>query len=189
MKYKFIEREFKYDGKQLSSLFAYLDYEILRDSIVSWVGPCEITPEHMVDGEDLLQKAEIKGDLMLHFIVEKFQVDLFAGVSLQRLLASLVIDCLKKLSDQNLITQNLYRDGDDIFYKDQKHSISIATQSPTSTLIHFAVNVSNAGTPVKTLSLEEMGVEPRALADLVMDSFSKEVHTITEATQKVKWVK
>ena len=91
MKSHWIDSNVKYDGSQLQSLFAYLNHQILGDSIVSWVGPCDVTFDHMVDGEDLLQKAEIKADKMLHFIVEKFDIKLFSGVCLQRLLGEIFI--------------------------------------------------------------------------------------------------
>jgi len=189
MKTKFIEQEMAYDGTQLRSLFAYLNYELLGDSAVAWMGPCHIDFEHMVDGEDLLQKAQICGDNMLHFIVEKFDVNLFSAVAIQRLLASIVIDGLKQLSPEKDKVNGLVRDGDDIFLQKQKLSISIATSSPTSQLIHFAVNITNVGTPVETLCLQELSVDPKQLAHWVLDRLAQEVHTITEATQKVKWVK
>jgi len=185
MKAKFLESHDKYDGTQLASLKNYLNHGLLGDSIVSWIGPCDISFEHMVDGEDLLAKAQIAGSQMVHFIIEKFDISLFAAVGLQRLLASIVRDYLHTHGSD----KTLFRDGDDIFSRDRKLSISIATQSPVSSLIHFAVNVSNEGTPVKTLSLEDLGVEPQAFAREIMERFCKEVDSITEATQKVKWVK
>ncbi len=184
MKTYFIENEFKYDGSQLKGLFAYLNYGVLGDSIVSWVGSCEVNFSHMVDGEDLLAKSEIRGDKMVHFIVEKFDVSLFSAVGLQRLLASLVIDVLGEMSPAN----RLHRDGDDVYMGTKKLSISIATLSRNSALIHFAVNVVNEGTPVETLCLNDLSVSPITFAKKVMDRFSAEVRTITEATQKVRCV-
>jgi hypothetical protein len=86
------------------------------------------------------------------------------------------------------VAQALTRDGDDIFYKLQKLSISIAAPSTNSQLIHFAMNISNEGTPVKTLSLEDLQVKPQAFAQEMMASFAKEVASIEEATWKVKSV-
>lgn len=189
MKTLFLETNELYDGAQLTSLRNYLKFGLLGDSIVSWIGPCNVTPEHMVDGEDLLAKAEIRGDKMLHFTVELFDSTLFAAVGVQRLLAAIVKDALRSTSPKTALITQLTREGDDIFCDDGKLSISIATQSPTSSLIHFAVNVVNRGTPVRTISLEEFGVEPVAFAKLVMDLFSREMHSIREATRKVRWVK
>ena len=189
MKAKFLDHFDKYDGSQLVSLNNYLKHGILGDSIVAWVGACDVTFEHMVDGEDLLEKARIAGDKMLHFIVEKFDVSLFSAVALQRLLAGIVKDQLQTLSREKPLAQSLFREGDDIFSGDRKLSISIATQSPVNSLIHFAVNVTNKGTPVKTLSLEDLGVDPKVLAVEVMGRFCTEVKGIHQATQKVRWVK
>lgn len=181
MKAKFLETTELYDGSQLVSLRSYLKHELLGDSIVAWVGACDVSLEHMVDGEDLLEKAAIRGDKMVHFIVEKFESSLLAAVALQRLLASIVKDILA--------IERMTRDGDDLYLDGKKLSISIATQSPVSSLIHFAVNVSNGGTPVPTLSLEDLKVEPREFANEVMRRFVAEVASIREATHKVRWVK
>ncbi|MCB0422268.1 MAG: DUF366 family protein [Bdellovibrionales bacterium] len=188
MKYKFITENLKYDGQQLRSLFAYLNYQIHGDSIVSWVGECDIPSQHMVDGEDLLAGAEIRGRKMVHFIIEKFSASLYTGVSLQRLFSSICKDVIVSLAEHKDLALRMYRDGDDLYVDDRKLSISIATVSPVSTLIHFAVNVTNENTPVKTLSLQELEVDPRDFADKVMEFFVREEDEIVCATQKVKWV-
>lgn len=189
MKSKWLDTKFKYDGTQLRSLWNYLDHGLLGDSIVAWVGECAVSFDHMVDGEDLLAKQTIAGKEMLHFIVEKFDSTLLAAVGLQRLLASIVMEWLRANSVNKEIAAELIRKGDDIFYNQQKLSISIATQSPTSSLIHFAVNVVNDGTPVPTLCLKDLGIDPRKFAQEVMQAFCAEVSSIIEATQKVKWVR
>lgn len=207
---KFIDKEFAYDGTQLRSLFAYLDHGLLGDSIVAWVGPCNIDFTHMVDGEDLLAKAEIRGSRMVHFIVEKFQATLPEMVALQRLLAAIVKDVVvAKISSQSTDAGAgpaaagavasgvprfpVRRDGDDVYVTlpsgEGKLSISIATVSPSSGLVHFAVNVSNEGTPVKTASLEDLRFAAREFADLVLAAFAHECASIKDATMKVKWVK
>ncbi len=189
MKSRFVDTLESYDGSQLQSLRNYLKFQLLGDSIVAWVGPCNVRPEHMIDGEDLLANSEIRGDQMLHFIVELFDSTLFAAVGLQRLMAATIKDLLGEISKDASLTAELRREGDDIFCGDKKFSISIATQSPTSSLIHFAVNVVNQGTPVPTISLAEFGVEAKPFALEVMRRFSVEVDTIREATQKVRWAK
>lgn len=189
MKAKFISKKEKYDGEQLQSLRNYLTHGLLGDSIVAWIGACDVTFEHMVDGEDLLEKAAIRGDKMLHFIVEKFDTDLFSAVSLQRLFASIAKDRLQKLAKNKALASALIREGDDLYCGKKKLSISIATQSPVNSLIHFAVNISSKGTPVETLSLEDLEVAPEAFAVDVMKHFCKEVEGIQTATMKVRWVK
>lgn len=192
LKSLWIEKSFAYDGTQLRSLYGYLDHKVLGDSVVAWRGPCEISFEHMVDGEDLLQQSPIRGSDMLHFIVEIFQADLLLGVSFQRLFASICLELLRaKVLSNVAATQGrtFRRDGDDIYWGDKKFSISIATVSPASALIHFAVNCRNEGTPVPTCALEDFDLEPRLFAIDLMTRFAEEFDSIQTATRKVKWVK
>lgn len=181
----FIEKKFAYDGSQLRSLFAYLDHRILGPSIVAWEGPCNIPKTHMVDGEDLLANAVIQGDEMLHFIIEVFDRDLFAGVAIQRLFASICKDYIQSHS-KIVNIETLKRDGDDIYLAEKKLSISIATKSPVSTMVHFAMNITNKGTPVSTLSFEDLKLNPKKVAEDVMNLFRNEYLNIVEATQKVR---
>lgn len=186
MKNLWIEKEFAYDGTQLRSLYAYLNWKIQGDSVVSWMGPCNVPAEHMVDGEDLLLNAEIRGDKMVHFIVELFDRELYAAVSVQRLMAAIVKDWLQEHLHLSGDPSRLRREGDDLYLGDAKLSISIATRSPVSVMIHFAVNVANSGTPVKTLSLEDLNVSPVGFSKEIMQNLCTELESIRGATQKVR---
>ncbi len=182
----FIKDKFTYDGAQLRSLFAYLTYGILGNSIISWIGPCKVSFEHMVDGEDLLAKSPIEGAEMLHFIIEIFDRDLFSGVTLQRLFSSMVRDYLQTEAHAVLGKHALERDGDDIFWGEKKLNISVAAKSPVSTMIHLAMNCTNRGTPVETCALEDLKLSPEIVAYDVMLKFQKEFESILKATQKVR---
>ena len=187
MKSRLLPTEFAYDGTQLRSLYAYLEHKLQGDSVVAWIGSCDISFEHMVDGEDFLEGATIAGSRMVHFIIERFHTPLFAAVAVQRLFASICMDFIRtRLSPTD--AASLRRDGDDIFFREGKLSISIATVSPVSSLIHFAVNCSNEGTPVKTSCLADLGVEPRDFTNECMTRLTREIQSIEEATVKVKWV-
>ncbi|MBK7892418.1 MAG: DUF366 family protein [Bdellovibrionales bacterium] len=194
MKSLFIEKNISYDGTQLRSLFAYMDFGLQGDSIVSWVGPCNVSFDHMVDGEDLLAKAEIRGGQMVHFIVECFSTPLAEMVWQQRLLASLVHDLiLEKGRVAGGGVPAVRRDGDDVFVKlpsgEGKFSISIATVSPVSGLMHFAVNVTNSGTPVPTASLDDLGLRAPEFAREILKRFVGEFESVRGATTKVRWVR
>lgn len=182
----FIKEKLTYDGSQLRSLYAYLTYGVLGNSIISWIGPCDISFDHMVDGEDLLAKSPIEGAEMLHFIVEIFDRDLFSGVALQRLFASMIRDYLQDEARTALGGSILERDGDDIFWDEKKLNISIATKSPVSTMIHLAINCTNKGTPVETCSLEDLKLAPERVSQDVMTKFQREFEAILKATQKVR---
>lgn len=196
MNYKFIEQEMLYDGSQLSSLYAYLKHGIMGDSIIAWRGGCDISPEKIVDAEDLLAGHKIYSENMLHFIIEIFDLPLFSMASLQRLMGDLVRDIIYQKTSQYLV-----RKGDDVYLchenldfkpvknKDSKLNISIATKSPVSALMHFGINISSKNTPVKTCSLEDFGLEPKAFADELAQRLLQELQGLRQATQKVRWVK
>lgn len=180
-----IDESIHYDGTQLKPLFTYLRWGILGDSIVAWRGSCNISFEHMVDGEDFIAQSAIAGSDMIHFIIEVFDRELATGVLIQRIFASIVKDLLIELSSE-LDVHSLVRDGDDLYLSDRKLSISIASKSAVSTMVHFALNISNIGTPVKTCSLEDLRVDPRELAQAAMDALSLEWNSTLNATKKVK---
>ncbi|MBK7961060.1 MAG: DUF366 family protein [Bdellovibrionales bacterium] len=185
MKTLYLDQNMLYDGTQLKPLWAYLNYKILGPSVVSWQGPCEIDFEHMVDGEDLNEGAAIRGSLMLHFVFEIFDRDLAFAVALQRLFVAILKDQLNQGATA-LKKRPLIQKGDDLYWGKRKLSISIATVSPVSQLIHLAVNISNVGTPVKTCSLQDFKIAPKRLAERVMELWSQEFDSILRATQKVR---
>lgn len=177
---KWIEPTMVYDGSQLRSLYAYMNYKISGDSIVSWSGPCDIPKDKIVDGEDLLENAQICGSHMLHFIVELFHEPLVSAVAFQRLMAAIIQQELVQMGHKVL------RSGDDLYWNEGKLSISIAAKSPMSSMIHFAINISNEGTPVKTASLEDLKVRPQEFAKVIMKAVCDEREAIQFATVKVK---
>ncbi|MCC2678801.1 MAG: hypothetical protein K0R29_1377 [Pseudobdellovibrio sp.] len=181
MQTKFVENKINYDGSQLRPLYSYVNHKLAGDSIVAFEGSCNVSLDHMVDMEDMVVKAEIKSDHMLHFIVEMFPpVNLVAAVSLQRLLVAITQNILLRSG------HNLQRRGDDLYWSEKKLSISIASCSSVSNMIHFGLNIENKGTPVPTCCLKDFGLDTKAFAGLVMSEFSAEYSSIVEATQKVK---
>ncbi len=181
-----IDKKFAYDGTQLRTLFAYLEHRVLGNSCVAWAGPCDISFDHMVDGEDLLEQSPIRGSLMLHFIIESFDGDLFSAVCLQRLFASIVRDVIFAQAQVKLLGTDIQRSGDDLYWQNKKLSISIASRARVSNLIHFAINISNEGTPVPTASLEDFSLEPKKFALECMRILANEYSSSLLATRKVK---
>lgn len=188
MKNLWIEDQETYDGSQLKSLFAYLEHGVLGNSIVAWRGPCDISFEHMVDGEDLLAQHEIFSTDMLHFIVEIFERPLFVGVCLQRIMSALVFqEIYQKLGEMGSQAR-LERKGDDVFVDGRKLNISIATSSPNSVLLHYGINISSKETPVPTACLSEFGFDPVDFAKVFMSKITAEFSSIQRAVTKVRWV-
>ncbi len=180
----FLSKKMKYDGQQLAPLYNYLEHGVLGDSVVSWVGACDIPFEHMIDGEDIREAAKIAGDEMLHLVFELFQFPLSSAVAFQRLLGEILILLIQEKGSQKV---ELKRRGDDVFWGDKKLNISIATCSQTSSLIHYGVNVTNSGTPVETCALSDFGItKPEEFAQSFMDACKAEYHSLKRAMVKVR---
>jgi hypothetical protein len=171
-----------YDGSQLRPLFSYENFGLKGNAMISWISATDVTLEHMVDYEDKIEREKICGDKMLHFMIEFFPANLSFGVMAQRLLASIIKDMIAAQTTG----LKLIRKGDDIYIGAGKLSISIASVSAVSTLVHFAVNITNKGTPVKTASLEDLKIKPDVFAKEVLKAFSTEFEDVIWATQKVK---
>lgn len=193
MQSKFIEGKIKYDGAQLAGQYAYLEHGLMGPSIVAFRGPCDVTIQNMADGEDLLAGESICGSDMLHFLVEVFDWSMTGAVALQRLLAASVGEELqghlgsKKGASSTL---QITRRGDDLYWGAGKLSISVAAKSPLGAVIHFAINISNKGTPVKTAALCDLNIESEsqvlAFAKNVLKKFQSEYASLIDATYKVK---
>lgn len=183
MKTHFDSKPATYDGTQLKALRNYLDYGLLGDSVLAWTGPCQISFEHMVDGEDLREQAKIEGSEMVHLVFEIFDVPLVAGVCLQRLTADHARAIVLQMTGGKFA---LTREGDDLYWNGKKFSISIATKTANSVLVHFAVNVRNDGTPVPTCALVDFGLRAPVFAQELCVNVAEEWISIKEATWKVR---
>jgi hypothetical protein len=184
MKAQFVQERLTYTGEQLRSHFAYRQYGFMGDCIIGFRGPCDIAKKHMVDIEDLRKGEDIYSEDMLHFIIEHHDTDLEKGILRQWLFAVIVREVLTSLKHDIVIT----REGSDLYDQDAKLSISIATVSPISTLIHFGINIISKNTPVKTRGLHDYGIEPISFAKEVMRRYADEYADLRRAHHKVNWV-
>ncbi len=150
MKHLRFEDNTCYDGSQIEPMWAFRNFKVKESSIVSWIGPMDIENDHLVDFEDV--GLEIKGNKMLHFIIEQFDVqpaDIKLCYHRQRIFVMIIKDMLNKLGIKT------DRNGDDLYYQKPskngklkgKLSVSIATCSVSSMKIHFALNLVENGTP------------------------------------------
>jgi hypothetical protein len=183
LKYTFLKEKITYTGCQLSSHWIFNHTQLTGDAIVSFAGPADVPLNNMVDLEDVRAKEHIYSENMLHFLVEHFDSDLEKAILRQRLLICMIQNELAKASNV-LIT----RKGDDLFVNDLKLTVSIATASPVSSLIHTGINISNRNTPVPTYGLENMDIDPTAFAGKVMSTYMREIDEIHWARCKVRAV-
>jgi hypothetical protein len=82
------------------------------------------------------------------------------------------------------------RNGDDLLINDRKLSVSIATKSITSVLIHTGLNILSEGAPVKASGLQsELGISDiKGFALEVIRRYSEELDDIVLASTKVRGV-
>lgn len=186
MQTKFVEEEIKYTGSELSPHWIYKKLNLCGDAIVAFIGECEVKLSEMVDIEDVLNNEPIYSKKMLHFIVEHFNSSLTEAVLRQRLLVSIA----KEVIESQRGDIKIKRDGDDLFFKDGKLSVSIASKSITSTLIHFGMNIFSEGTPVKASGLTtDMGLTNiKNIAQDIIERYNCENEEIIKAISKVRGV-
>lgn len=180
----FTDKEIKYIGSQLAPHWIYKNFNIQGDAIVAFCGECDVKLTEMVDIEDVINDEPIYSKYMLSFISEQFNIDLVEGVFRQRLL----ICCIKEvLENRGFIVK---RNGDDLFINDKKLSVSIATKSTTSVLIHTGLNIISDGAPIPVSGLQtDLGItDIKELASEIMINYKNEINDIIMASTKVRGV-
>ena len=184
MLYKLLDQEIEYEGYQLAPHGIYKNVKIQGDAIVAFCGECEVKLTEMVDIEDVINNEPIYSKNMLSFITEQFNVELVEGVFRQRLLICSIKEALERRGVKVL------RSGDDLFVDGKKLTVSIATKSLTSILIHTGININSEGAPVKACGLENdlkiSDIKDFALE--VMENYSNEIDDIILASTKVRGV-
>ncbi|AQS59125.1 DUF366 family protein [Desulforamulus ferrireducens] len=181
-----VEQPLTYDGRQLSSLFAFRNFGLQGDSVVIFRGGCQVALTEMVDLADVRANAPIYSEDMLHFIIEHFEQDLEKTVIRQRLLIAIIKDVL-----QDKTGSQLTRRGDDLYLGTNKLSVSIATASPVSTMIHTGLNISSQNTPVPTVGLADLGLKEGDILSLgrsIAEAYVAETNSIHLARCKVRGV-
>ena len=181
---KYIDEEIKYIGSQLAPHWIYKNYKLQGDAIVAFCGECEVKLTEMVDIEDVINNEPIYSKNMLSFITEQFNVNLVEGVFRQRLLICIIKEELEK---RGIF---VVRKGDDLMIQGGKLSVSIATKSHNSVLIHTGLNIDSTGAPVKAsgLTSDLEIVDIKEFANTIMQRYSDEIEDIILASTKVRGV-
>ena len=188
--HRHVEDIFEYDGSQINPSWAFNEFGIYGSSIITWIGPVNITPDNLKDFADV--GLEIKSNYMVNFICEFFDqqpTNMRIAYLRQRLLVMIFREVL---TEKGVKTT---REGDDIFVDGRKLSISIASISLSSTKIHFALNLEDKGTPsdVETIGLYDIEdgkiFNEDNLKDLIFEvteRFIDELETIEKDISKTK---
>lgn len=181
---RWLDAPVDYTGAELRSHFIRERTGVRDDGLIAFTGGCDVSGERLVDLEDAESGSVIVARMMLHFIGEHFQCPLSEGNVRLRLFASILADELAGLVPGMPVT----RLGDDLFVDERKLSVAICTVSPVSAVFHLGVNVDPSGAPVPAVGLEELGVDPRELAECAMAVYACECESIGRALRKVRGV-
>lgn len=182
----FIDKEIKYTGAELSPHWIYKNFNIMGNAIVAFIGECEVNLNHMVDIEDVINNEPIYSKKMLNIIEENFNSSLTEMVFKQRLLVTIT----KELIEKEYPQVKIRRSGDDLYVNGKKLSVSIATKSVTSTLIHFGLNIIAEGAAVNAADLEnDVGIKDiKKFATDLLSLYKNEILDINLAATKVRGV-
>jgi hypothetical protein len=180
-----------YDGTQIHPLWALDKFEVMGDTIVIFRGSMSIPKEEMIDVKDIVRERElaeilISGDDCIHFIIEMFD-DQPANLKVAYHRLHLLSYIVQRVVEKELkIT--LEKVGTDLYYKERKLNVGIATCSNNSSKIHFGINIVSSGVPeyVKAIGLEDIdkNVKLEELAMKIADDFKFEIEAIDEDVMK-----
>lgn len=182
-RYRILKKRIKYNGSQMQSLWAYKNFCVQGDSIIVFRGECDISSEHIIDMSEIISGSKIYSRDMLHFIIEHFDTDIERILLRQRLFASIVYDVLHEFS-----RYDFKRNCDNIYYRDAKATISVATVTPVSSKIHFGINIDSHGTPIKTKGLKDFHISPFNFAKKVIMKYDAELASILNDRTKIRGV-
>ena len=176
-----------YDGSQLHHCFAYETAGKLGPTIVAFRGAANVK-DHLVDLEDVVANDFISSEDMWHFIIEIPGASITESVLWQRKFVTLIRDYLNGVQS----TRTFRQEGDDIKTTHYKLSVSIATLSQFSGLIHTGINVTvGEGCPVKAIGLDTIFSDKDDIDEFgnkMCIRFRDEFVDIMTATYKVRSV-
>jgi hypothetical protein len=171
-----MERPMLYDGLQIEPLWAYEHADVRGDSIVVFRGAMDVV--HVKDLEDEKDQKAIKGDDLIHFIVERFSspASIRQAYYMQRILIVCVQEVLRSMGVSN------DRRGDDIFVNGKKLTVSIATAGISSEKIHCGINLISSGTPAEAnaIGLRDLGIEHDLWKNIGKDIADRFVYEIAD---------
>ena len=183
--HKHVDEIFEYDGSQINPSWAFQEFGIYGSSIITWIGPVNITPDNLKDFADV--GLEIKSNYMVNFICEFFDqqpTNMRIAYLRQRLLVMIFREIL---TEYGVATT---REGDDLFVDGRKLSISIASVSLSSAKIHFALNLEDKGTPddIETIGLYDIKINNQQVftENNLLESINKTVSRFIDELETIE---
>jgi hypothetical protein len=181
MRTVWLDDPLEYDGRQLSTAFFDQHAAHEEDAIVLFVGRADVGVEQLVDLEDAEAGAVIYSPLMAHALLEHRGVSLDEAAWRQRLLGHLAARWIASRSGVAVDVR-----GDDLFVRDGKLSVSVATRSPRGCLMHLGVNVETDGAPVRAAGLRDLRIPPQEFLSALARLYAEELVSVRHAVSKVR---
>jgi hypothetical protein len=170
LKKYFVHEQLEFDGQQLKAHWAQQSFGLKGESIVAFVGL--YNPGREVS---LPAAFEIfRNTKLLHLVVEHLHADLEKLHLQQLLLLSVLQDKLNHRLKGDLVQ----RWGQNLCHESARLTASKSLLTASSALIYTGVNVHRGDPKSKLWGLEEGGIDPEELAQVVMDQYIFELEGI-----------
>jgi hypothetical protein len=179
---RFLAGTHAYDGSPLGGHWAFRQHGIQGDSLLAFMGPCEVKVEALADLQDAREGAFIYSPRMLHFVLELFGPSLEEAAARQWLMAATVAEELNARLGRPVIR----RSGNDLYAGKRKLSVSIAAPTGVSVKVHLGLNIDAKGAPVAAVGLKDLKLEPGALGRALLARFADDHARLRGARTKVR---
>jgi len=180
-----------YDGSQIKPLWALNKFGVSGSSLVIFRGSMKIPQDEMIDMQDIIREKDlaeilISGDDCIHFIIEMFD-DQPANLKVAYHRLHLLAFIVQKVVEEEYEIE-LVKKGTDLYHKEKKMNVAIATSSNSSSKIHFGINIVSTGVPayVKAIGLQDINgkIDLEKLAERIGQEFIKEINAIDNDVMK-----
>lgn len=182
MKYRILSEKKVFTGEEMRPHWAYINYDLLGDSIVAFTGTFQVPRERLIDIKYIKEGMDIlSGEEMLHLVVEHFQENMTVSVLRQYLLLSIVEE---KLSHR---TQNepVIRWGDDLYYNELPISTTATTKTMVSCKIHLGLFLHENKLKGHT-GLDVFGIDPFEMVEVIIGQYRAEIKRLCEKAYKMR---
>lgn len=181
MEYIFISERMTMTVEAMKPHWAFLNFDLVGDSLVMFCGPIEVGPEDMIDLRERKRGTVFpRGDL-LHFVIEHFGDDIEKGVLRQNILVSISEEKLA----HRLGSRRILRWGDDLYDEDNRLTITAVTQTPVSVKIHLGICI-DPDEAAGFVGLRSYGLDPAELGEVIGNQYRADMKRLREKCWRMR---
>jgi hypothetical protein len=165
-----VEEEITFDGRQLRPGWAVKRCGLGGEIITAFLGPFRPSGDEIAGLGD---SAHFLDRPLLHFIVEHQH----QNPEVLRLQQQLLLNVLKDKLNHRLKGDVVQRWSQDLCRDSAHITISALRVHPSCAMIYVGVNLGGEGNAGETWGLQDGGIDPRELAQAVMDQYIFEIES------------